>query len=205
MKPNKQIIQKIITYYEAAIAKIILYCLCELPFPLGIKKTISVLKGTKSTFNINFKLNELETFSLFPSYKSEELKTIIELLIEYDLIKVEYISAFENMPVIKLSEKGEKYLNNEIQVPLVILDNIVDKTIPVLNDAEKELYIKLKELRRSSANSFDITAFMVCHDNVLRELAVKKPLNREDLLKIKGVGEKFAEKYGNNFLNLINS
>ena len=45
---------------------------------------------------------------------------------------------------------------------------------------------------------------MVCHDNVLRELAVKKPLNREDLLKIKGIGEKFAEKYGDDFLNLIN-
>lgn len=107
MKKDNEIILKIISDYEIAIIKIILYCLTELPFPLGINKTISVLKGTKSTFVIDHQLNKLSTFSVLSSFSKEQLSSIINILIELGLIIVENISIYNNMPIIKITDTGK--------------------------------------------------------------------------------------------------
>jgi ATP-dependent DNA helicase RecQ len=204
MDNNKTLIQKIIADYEVALTKIILYCLTELPFSLGIRKTISVLKGTKSTFAINNQLNKLTTFSVLSSFSKDQLTTIIEILIQTGLIKIENVADYDNLPVLKITDKGKSYLDGKENIQVVILDALIDNEIPEFNDLEKNLFLKLRALRRDIAQQNDLPAFTICGDQVLREICFKKPTDRQQLVSIKGIGDKFADKYGDLFLETIN-
>jgi ATP-dependent DNA helicase RecQ len=57
--------------------------------------------------------------------------------------------------------------------------------------------------RRELAKMKDIPAFMIGSDSVLRELTLQKPTNSSALLSIKGIGEKFLQNYGEQFLEVI--
>lgn len=205
MKKDNEIILKIISDYEIAIIKIILYCLTELPFPLGINKTISVLKGTKSTFVIDHQLNKLSTFSVLSSFSKEQLSSIINTLIELGLIIVENISIYNNMPIIKITDTGKKYLTENTEIQIQIIDTLTDKDITEFNKQEYDLFIELRELRRRLAQQNNLPAYTVCSDQVLREITIHKPIEEQQLLKIKGVGEKFIDKYGSLFIETINN
>lgn len=205
MKKDNEIILKIISDYEIAIIKIILYCLTELPFPLGINKTISVLKGTKSTFVIDHQLNKLSTFSVLSSFSKEQLSSIINILIELGLIIVENISIYNNMPIIKITDTGKKYLTDNTEIQIQIIDTLTDKDITEFSKQEYDLFIELRELRRRLAQQNNLPAYTVCSDQVLREITIHKPIEEQQLLKIKGVGEKFIDKYGSLFIETINN
>jgi ATP-dependent DNA helicase RecQ len=200
MKP----IQEIISEYEQSLIKIILYCLTELPFPLGIKKTIAVLKGTKSTFIIDNNMNKLISFSLLSPFSSNHLRRIIEILIQFEMIKIENVPEHEYMPILILSESGKDYLEGRLTTQISILDSIIDKEIPEFTEFEKSLFQQLREKRHVLSEQKDLPAYMICSDQVLREICFHKPANRDEMLNIKGIGDKFFNNYGNLFLNIVN-
>ncbi|MBN9349995.1 MAG: HRDC domain-containing protein [Chitinophagaceae bacterium] len=202
---DKTLIQNIISDYEASVTKIILFCLTELPFFLGAKRTISVLRGTKSTFAIEYHLNKLHTFSVLSSFSSNQLSKIIEILATAGLIKYENASAdFENMPVLKITDNGKVYLEGKCPTHITIMDVIIDNEIPEMNELEKNLFLELKGLRRDIALKHELPPYVVCNDQTLREICFEKPTNTQLLISIKGVGDKFVEKHGVLFLEVIN-
>jgi len=198
-------IEKLIQDYERAVCKIILYCVTELPFSLGINKTISVLKGSKSTFIINHNLHNLATYSAFQTFTGEQLRTIIEALVQAELIEVEFVSKYKNMPVLKITTKGRDFITGKYETNVKFLEDFVDRSIPEFDDFEKELFDELRKLRREIAQGRDIPAFMICGDITLRELTKQKPTDTASLLSVYGIGEKFFQNYGDKFIEAITS
>jgi ATP-dependent DNA helicase RecQ len=196
-------IKTLIQDYESVVCKIILHCITELPFPLGIKKTISVLKGSKSTFIINYELHDLATYSTFPTFTGEQLRTIIEALIKAELLEVEFVSKYENMPVLKITTKGQDFIVGKYETNVQFLEDFVDRSVPEFDDFEKELFDELRKLRRKIAQEKDILPFMICGDTTLRELTKQKPIDATSLLSVRGIGEKFVQNYGDKFIDAI--
>lgn len=196
-------IKILIQDYENVVCKIILYCITELPFPLGIKKTISVLKGSKSTFIIKYELHKLATYSLFPTFTGEQLRTIIESLIKSELLEIKFVSKYENMPVLEITTKGRDFIAGKYDTNVQFLEDFVDRGIPEFDDYEKELFEDLRKLRREIAQKRDIPAFMICGDTTLRELTKQKPTDTTSLLSVRGIGEKFVQNYGDKFIETI--
>lgn len=62
--------------YETAISKIVLCCVNELPFPLGISRITRVLKGSKSSFIIDHDLTRLDTYAAFSNFTRKGWKGI---------------------------------------------------------------------------------------------------------------------------------
>lgn len=203
MNTDNEVIQRVLSDYETAVSRIVLYCLTELPFSLGIKKTIAVLKGTKSTFAIKHELNKLDTFSVLSSFSRDQLTIVIDAMIQSGLLRIEHLPDYENMPVIKLTETGSRFLQDSTGVHISFLATLVDKEIPELSETEKELFNKLRQLRRDLANEQDIPPFMVCGDQVLREICIRKPTDLGQLLAVKGIGEKFVQKYGDKVVDSV--
>ena len=194
-------IQEIVQDFEVAVSKIVLYCLAELPFPLGMKKTISVLQGSKSSFVIKHGLYELETFALLPMFSGEQLNTIIEGLIEAELIYVGNVS--DNKPVLKISPQGHQFLEGFREEKVQFLESIIDKDVPLFDGKDADLLDDLAIMRLKIAQLKRVQAYTICGDSVVRELAKQKPTDMESLLAIKGVGKKFAAEYGELFLEVI--
>lgn len=195
--------QRILTDYEISITRVILFCVSELPFPMGARKISYILKGSKSTFNIEYELYELETFSVLSPYSAKQLTEMIDILVSTELLKTESAVDYTDMPVISLTNKGRAYLSGKVESPVVILDSIIDTEVIKLDEEEKALFEDLQELRRKLAEKKEVPPYVICGDYVLRLICRKRPGTAEELLEINGVGEHFIMNYANLFLEVI--
>ena len=79
-------------------------------------------------------------------------------------------------------------------------------SVPVtesLTPGEAALFESLRQLRLSIARELAVPPYVVFHDRTLKEMAVIKPQNRDELLQITGVGERKADQHGQAFLAAI--
>lgn len=196
--------QIFVDQYEKAVSRLVLFALTELPFSLGVKRFISVLKGTQSTFVIDNELHLLSSFSTFSSCTADYLKTIIEELKSQELIAVNNISTFNHMPVLSITEKGRDFLNGDIEVDVQFVHKGLESEIIKLSEEDLLLFDQLKVLRKELALENEVPAYMVCSDQVLRGIISAKPKTVENLLEINGIGTRFCEKYGDAFLKAMN-
>ncbi len=68
---------------------------------------------------------------------------------------------------------------------------------------DRELFERLKSLRRNIAARQSVPAYVVFPDSVLRDMSAAKPKTESELLAINGVGNRKIEKYGPAFLTEI--
>ena len=66
-----------------------------------------------------------------------------------------------------------------------------------------DLYQKLKTWRKAQAEEEKLPAFCIFSNQVLENIVKKRPQIKEELLNIKGFGEKKFEKYGKQILEII--
>ncbi len=66
-----------------------------------------------------------------------------------------------------------------------------------------DLYNQLRDLRKKLAESEDLEVFRVFTNAALEGVCAAKPKNEEELLEIKGFGEKKVKKYGKAILALV--
>ena len=84
--------------------------------------------------------------------------------------------------------------------PLPILPNGVLKNAP----SQSGTYLLLKNYRLNISRQENIKAYMVFNNRELDELIQERPKTKEELLNVKGFGEKKVEKYGDEILRIIN-
>lgn len=73
-------------------------------------------------------------------------------------------------------------------------------------DAQQEdagLMNRLRELRKKQAAILGVPAYVVFSDASLREMSVKKPRTIQEFLNISGVGSRKAERYGRDFIAVV--
>lgn len=70
-------------------------------------------------------------------------------------------------------------------------------------DYNKELFDKLRVLRKNLAVQRNVPPFIIFGDASLQEMARRKPSNTKEFLKIKGVGQQKLNDFGELFLDLI--
>lgn len=65
------------------------------------------------------------------------------------------------------------------------------------------LFERLRAQRTALAQAEAVPPYCICNDRTLRDLATCLPADRTALLRIYGIGEAKASKYGEMFLTLI--
>jgi ATP-dependent DNA helicase RecQ len=68
---------------------------------------------------------------------------------------------------------------------------------------KSELFERLREWRRSAAQEKNIPAFTVLHDATVEDICRKRPRSLAALLHVHGIGERKAEKYGAQILQIL--
>ena len=72
-------------------------------------------------------------------------------------------------------------------------------------DDELYLFNQLREVRKKAADRFMQSGYLICPDDVLREVARKQPKSKFELLNINGFNSRMFNKLGNDFLEIISS
>ncbi|WP_298912097.1 DNA helicase RecQ [uncultured Algimonas sp.] len=74
----------------------------------------------------------------------------------------------------------------------------------LLDDADQELLVRLKGLRREMARDLGKPAYIIFSDATLIDMAQKRPMSRAQMLDVSGVGETKFERFGEAFLAAMN-
>src|SRR5699024_4377069 len=140
-------------------------------------------------------LTKLSTYGLLSAYTERELTEWIHFLIAEQLLSIEE----GKYPVLKLNQNSVDVLKGRRTVEMYTAP------MPTTEDAdyEESLFTNLRELRKQIADENNIPPYVVFSDATLKELSRYFPVSKEDMLQIKGIGEKKFDQFGDVFLATI--
>lgn len=72
-----------------------------------------------------------------------------------------------------------------------------------LTPKERELFERLREVRRQKASGEGVPPYIIFSDRTLIDMCEKLPMDREAMLRVSGVGENKFGRYGEDFLAVI--
>ncbi len=74
-----------------------------------------------------------------------------------------------------------------------------------LNEKEKARYEALRQWRRNVAREQALPDYMFASNAELAAIAILNPILKQDLYKVKGMGDKKISKYGNEIIDLLDA
>ena len=128
------------------------------------------------------------------------------------ILVVHYIrKEIEQYGVVKMATEGEEFLKKPLSFMMTedhSYSEEDDNNITVNSNssggsADEVLVKQLKDLRKKISIKLGIPPFAVFQDPSLEDMALKYPINLDELSKVHGVGEGKAKKFGKDFVRLI--
>jgi len=172
----------------------------------GLNYVIDVLKGSGKKQIIDNNHHKIPDYGVVKDFSKDELKHIIKSLLSLGLLR----STADKYPTLSVTPKGLDRLKQK--EPIVLPKIREDVFGQPLEDASENLseydiflFEKLRALRKQLADMNKVPPFVIFGDVALREMARYLPSDKENFLRIQGVGAQKLENYGNDFLEAINN
>lgn len=195
-------------------ARLILGCIEESYERYGMTVIIETLRGSRSEKIERYRMNENSYYGAAREVSMERLRQIMRFL----LTKGYLSQSDDGYAVLKLTEssyhitiKGEQLLmklpkEKEAAEKKSMIRRLeksqTDNARRIMSD-NPELYEELRALRNETARKLHVPAYVVFTDRTLREMSGYLPATREEMLAITGVAQAKYEKYGRQFLDVI--
>ena len=116
----------------------------------------------------------------------------------------------ENYGVLKVSDKGKAFIIKPTSVTLIKPNDYSDVDDGDIITPQKSsgatdetLFNILKDVRKSLAKELKLPPYVIFQDPSLEDMASRYPITIEELTNITGVGQGKAEKYGEEFIEVI--
>ena len=174
-------------------AQKILSCVYRTRERYGVAVLIDVLRGMTGPKIINDKLNELTTYGIMKEYSSKFIRDLIKALIDFGYVNLKQ----GTYSMLQLNEKSYSILKSKQRVMLKLSYQNEEKVI------NSDLFNKLRIWRRDTAIKEGVKPYIIFSDATLIELCNKLPKNEQELLNIRGMGEKKFNKYGEELLEKL--
>lgn len=180
-------------------AQKILSCIYRTGQRFGMNLIIDVLKGSNSSKVKSLNFHTLSTYGIMKEYSKETLNEIISYLISDGYVNI----TGDKYPILNISPLGYQVLKGSQKVSIKKLLSKKPDTTNVSLVHDESLFEKLRLKRKEIADNLKIPPFIVFSDASLKDMCVKYPVNKQEFLNVSGVGEIKAEKYSNEFIEII--
>lgn len=166
-----------------------------------------VLIGIRSEHVVSYSHDQLKVFASGKDHDEHFWKSMIRQTLLNEFI----CKDIDNPGVFKTTQKGIDYLIDPYPVELVKdheyetegEEEEVEKETINTTAYDKVLFDLIKALRKKVAKQMDLPPYVIFQDPSMEEMATMYPTSMEDLIKIVGVGESKAKKFGTPFLEMI--
>ncbi|MGL4534029.1 MAG: DNA helicase RecQ [Fusobacteriaceae bacterium] len=175
-------------------AQMVFSCVGRAKESIGSSSLVNILLGKLDSKLEKKGVQTLSTFGIMRDKKREWLEEFINFLISENYMN----QSAGSFPVLGLTKKAYDVVKNLKRVMRREGEKIS------YDYYEDPLFQKLIVLRKSISEKEKVAPYIIFSDLTLLELAEKKPLNRWEMLKIRGIGNQKFKNYGEDFLNLIN-
>jgi len=165
----------------------------------------NILAGKINSAIKSYKHHKLEMFGV----GEEKDEKYWNMVIRQALIAKLLAKDIENYGLLKLTDKGMKFLEQPSSFMLAEDHDYADtseeenafgaKTAAV----DEELFSILKDLRKKISKLKNVPPFVIFQDPSLEDMAIQYPVTLDELQNISGVGAGKAQRYGQEFVDII--
>ena len=170
------------------------------------KEIVRTIVGEKNALILSHKTHEKSFFGLGKDKSTKFWMALLRQALVFGFFEKE----IETYGVIKLTSKALEFEKKSTSFMMTEDHNHEDlNPNPISSKAQgtsdKVLMNFLMALRKKVAQESDVPPFAVFQEYSLEDMALKYPINIQEMSNINGVGEGKARRYGNTFIDLINN
>ena len=170
----------------------------------GLNYIVAVLRGLNQQKIRELQHDSLSVYGIGKDKSQEYWISVIRQLIHLGLIRQNIV----NHSALQLTEEARPILRGEVPLSLAMprlnfSAYAYSQKQPAHRKYDKDLFARLRFLRKQIADSENIPPYIVFNDATLQEMAEFMPETENEMLQINGVGERKLERFGNAFLGLI--
>lgn len=197
-----------------------LSCVYRVGERFGVKHVVDVLRGSQNQRILELRHDRLSTYGIGAATSAEGWRSLLRQLVHLGYLRQD----MGERPVLTLTPAAIPVLKGEESLTLAKPRTRVapgkkerkraaapggERGQVTGGDAgssqeDEALFESLRALRREIADREGVPAYVVFHDATLWDMVAKRPGTPEELLEVTGVGAKKAEKYGDEFVALLN-
>ncbi len=170
------------------------------------KEVVNTLIGKANALILSHKTDAHPLFGKGNNKDAKYWMALLRQILVTGLLKKD----IETYGVVKLTDKGAEFLKKPISFMMTedhVFDSITEGEMVSTKtggaNIDEQLVKMMKDLRKKVAKKLDVPPYAVFQDLSLEDMAIKYPMNTEELSNIHGVGENKARKYGKEFVELI--
>jgi ATP-dependent DNA helicase RecQ len=186
------------------IAQKILSCVIRTGSRFGKNYIADVLIGSKKKQVLQNGHTSLSVYGIVSDYTASAIRDIIDYLVDSGLLE----KTFSELPTLVVSPEGLRVLTERSKVQIPKLKSAQDelratkKTKKELDYAE-DLFNDLRILRQKIAQKLNLPPFVIFNDVSLQEMAYYLPPTLAEFGLIRGVSQKKAATFGQEFIKII--
>jgi len=171
---------------------------------------VNVITGTLTSVIKSYQQHELREFGRGSEKDTRFWHTIIRQALIHHLIEKEIV----NYGLIKITEAGYAYLQSPYPIMLPEDheynsedddDDIFIGQTKSSGSFDEELFSILKSQLHDLSRRLDIPAYAIFQDPSIEDMCIQFPITIDELKNCHGVGEGKAQKFGSEFLTIINN
>jgi len=183
-------------------AQKIISCVLRLKEKFGAGYVGSILVGSEDKRIKEARHDQLSTYGILSAERKQNVRNWIEQLIDQG-----YLQRTGEFNTISVTETGWNVIKGQ-ETPKLLkpAEETAKKSKIDINSWEgvdTELFNVLRILRREKADEQGVPAFIVFGDAALRDMARRKPMNTEEFLEVRGVGQAKCDAYSEDFISAI--
>lgn len=181
---------------------------------VGFTVAIDILRGNMSADVVSHKYNLLKTFAAGRDIPPRDWHDYLLQLLQMGFIEIAY-NEDRHIHVTNLG-KEVLYGKRNIQLAVVSREDYSVKarrkrlqekqttpSVPMAKDEDKELFEKLRQVRKRIADENHWPAYIVMSDRSLHALATERPTTLQAFGNVYGIGEHKRDTYGLEFVAVI--
>ena len=186
----------------------VLSCVARVQQRFGADHVADILKGNATEAVQRWHHEKLSTFGLMKI----ETKVFIRFMIE-QLVGQGFLRREGEYSTLTITEEGMSLLKGRVAPKLAkpatrekkkeIEKKQRSRRAEDWENVDEGLFEVLRQLRAKIARDKSVPAYLVFNDKTLKDMALKKPLDREAFSGIYGVGEAKLKEYADTFIGAI--
>lgn len=191
-------------------AQKIMSCIKRVGQRFGMKMITDILRGSKNQRIIKSNLHHISTYGVMSDVPESKVRDIINFLVLQGCLEI----TNSEYPVVRLTQRAGEVLFDDCKISMKVQKHYKEndkptktktKTKQLDRNINEELFEKLRLLRSKIAQDQRVPAYIVFADAALKDMCIKMPTNSSEFLQVTGVGQVKLERYGEAFLEEINS
>ncbi len=193
------------TFDASVAAQKALSCVFRTGQRFGVSHLVDVLTGNRSDKVASAGHDHVSTWNIGSEFSASQWKSIYRQLVARGLLSVD----MNGYGALKLTETCRPYLRGE--QPLHLRKELARakkattrKSQAHIADADRTLWEALRACRKRLAEEEGVPPYVVFHDATLMDMLAIRPRNRQEMAAVSGVGDRKLERYGDEFLAVLN-